>query len=176
MVSSVVETAIRDFTYAGHPIHPKLVEKFSGWLSDIAPPVVVAVDVSAARQARNEYQEDDIQRDERRVWYQKAQRATFGYEYVGSMTNDVCVLVTWDWGGGSAVFTDLVLVRFHEHPDNGHLLMDVVARCGLGDRGSDHVSVLPDKVEVRAATTNEGRWPRKVIEASECMSAAMGGL
>ncbi len=164
---SRVATATRVFEYDGNPVHPRLVECFSGWLSDVAPPVVVAVDVSAAAEARNEYNRQAVRVDERGVWYAKSPKEHFGYKYVGSMTNGICVLLTWEWGGGSKVFADLLLVGFQEHPRNRHLLLYVVARRSLGDRGVEHVTVRPGRVEVSAAKTKNGEWSRLVIRASE---------
>jgi hypothetical protein len=137
-------------------------------LSDNAPPVVIVVDVSAAAQARNEYHRDDVQVDQKGVWYAKSDTEECGYRHVGSTTNGTCVLVTWEWGGGSGVFSDLLLVTFRESRKNGHLLMHVIARHGLGDRGAEDVTVQQDRIEVAASKTKNGTWPRFVIEASEC--------
>lgn len=168
----MVATSVRVFEYNGSAIHPRLVEQFSGWPSDDAPPVVVAVDVSAAARARNEYNTDDVHVDDAKgVWYARSEREQFGYKHVGSMSNGTCVLVTWEWGGGAGVFADLLLVKFQKHRKNAHLLMYVVGRHALGDRGSDHVTVHTDSVEVTAAKTKNGEWPRLVIRADECEGA-----
>lgn len=170
--SPLVTTAIRAFEYSGIPIHPRLVERFSGWLADDAPPVVVAVDVSAAAKARNEYHVDGVQADDDKgVWYAKSETEQFGYKHVGSMANGTCVLVTWEWGGGSGVFADLLLLKFQEQRKNGHLLMYVVGRHALGGRGSENVTVHADRVDVAAAKTKDGEWPRLVIRADECEGA-----
>lgn len=82
------------------------------------------------------------------------------------MTNGTCMLVTWEWGGGSGVFSDILLVRFREGREDRHLLMYVVRREGLGGRG--HVTVYPESVEVAAASNVHREWPHLTIREIEC--------
>jgi hypothetical protein len=170
--SPAVRQATRRFEFGGRPIHPKLVQQFEGWLSDTGPPVVVTVDVSAAAKARNAYSVDAVKVDGRGTWYAAGEKEHFGYRYLGHMQEGTCVLLTWEWGGGSASFSDLLLVQFREHAEHHHLLMDVVALHPLGGRNEKHVTISPDQVDVAPAKTRNGSWPAMTIKAHDCIPLA----
>lgn len=139
------------FTCDGKPIHPKLVRQFMGWLSDVAPPVVITVDVNSAVAARNEYDLDDVQVRNGLVSYVisdggPVQQEWFGYRWLGTLHDGTHVLQTVDCGGGSAVWMGLLFVRLHF--ESSRLLMTVVHRRGYGDRNPADVRVLSDRVVV----------------------------
>ena len=162
---AALEEITTHFTYNAQLIQPKLIEHFIGYLSDNAPPVVRTVDITAAAMARNEYCRDDIKIRDKVVEYERSSQSTFGYRYLGRMTKDVCALATLDWGGGSQVFANILVLRLRSETVSGHVLMDVVTRQPLGGRDLDQVRVRDGRVELPTQTTGGDHWPAMRITA-----------
>ena len=147
---AMLDEARATFTYKGLRIHPVLVHKFFGWMSDDAPPVVVTVDVTAASRAKNEFDPATVKVINKITQAMLSGSADeqewFGYQYIGGLTNGTQVLETFYGGGGSGIFQDVVLVRFSVTDE--HLLMTVVAIQPLGDRTPCALSVSDDHIHV----------------------------
>lgn len=143
------------FTYAGKPIHPGLVEEFSGWMSDSGP-ITVSVDVSAAY-GTNEYYEDEVKiADNGNIAIYRKDSSYFCYRWLGRLDNGLHVLyVEEGGGGGSGIFEDLNFVRFDigeginsDNKKYKRLLMTIVRTYVLGDRDDGKIEVLKDRVIV----------------------------
>ncbi|MBM4024531.1 MAG: hypothetical protein FJ280_03890 [Planctomycetes bacterium] len=165
--TDLVEDAAAGFTCHGVPIHPKLVELFHGWLSDNAPPVILRVDVSAAMEARNQFRAGDVERRDTTISFARPDGGRFGYRYLGRLTTNACVVATFNHGGGTAVFAEVLLLRFSADPRSGHLVMDVIAREPLGGRDPNRVEIKDGEVRLPAARTREGSWPAMRIRADD---------
>jgi len=143
------------FTYKGKPVHPGLIQEFSGWLSDSWMPTTISVDIAAKH--RNEYFEDDVKvKENGSVWLSKeGERGFFYYKWLGKLSNGLHVLEAGDSGGGSGIFMDIYFVRFEtsegmspEGDPYDRLLMTVVRSHSLGDRDDGKIEVIPNKNEV----------------------------
>ncbi len=108
-VKQVLDEANRKFSYRGKPIHPKLVQEFQSWTSDLNP-VTVAVDVSAAYQT-NEYF-DDVEVSDGRVFFTDKE-GYYGYHRTGFKKREgTHVLETTSGGSGTYVEKTTLWIRF----------------------------------------------------------------
>lgn len=108
-VSNVLDEANRSFSYKGKPIHPKLIQHFEPWASDIHP-VIFAVDVSAAYDA-NQFH-DEITIDDGLVKYSKMD-GWFAYRHTSFHSDsDIHVIHSFSSEGGSYVQKTVFHVRF----------------------------------------------------------------
>lgn len=154
-IHGVLEEANNKFTYQGKPIHPKLVEEFSVWLSDKRNPITVSVDVKEAFNI-NEYYEEVIKQENGLIRYNREEGVYFAYEWLGKLDNGLNVLRIFDAGGGSGIFQSLFFIKFdlgEGYTDEGEkyqrLLMSIVRSYTLGDRSSAQVELKGDKVVVK---------------------------
>lgn len=143
------EIAVRDglLLFRGQPVHPQAFERLSVMIADVLP-VAVAVDLDGCRDT--EIFEGPPAVSGRRVTCELPGegghngKAYFAYEHLGAAPCGVHALVTYESGGGTAVFTSLLLVRFErdrewEWQEGGgrpreRVLMRRVGEFGLGDR------------------------------------------
>ena len=147
----------KSFTWKNKPIHPKLIEKFSGWYSDSAEPVVTSVDILQSFKARNEYDMESVNKKGNTVCYNRGEReGYFCYNYLGHLNNGLCVVQVFDNGGGSGVFGELYFVYFtqdkainREGKPYKRILMNVALRGILGDRNdcSIHLNAKKNRVK-----------------------------
>lgn len=166
MLQQVLIEVNEKFTYKGKPIHPGLVREFEAWLSD-GTPTTISVDILAA-ESSNEYYEDDVEvRDNGFVRIKEEHFFTdrdkiithYEYKWLGKLKNNLHVLDTLDWGGGSGIFEHLLFVKFDV--DEGftdlrvdgnirynRLLMTVVRVHHVGDRDDGEITVLPEQNKV----------------------------
>ena len=157
--AQVLAEADTHFTYFGKPIHPALLNEFECWVSD-QNPVTLAVDVSAAFDT-NEYGQP-VTRSPLGTTYETThgeevrRRCYYSYERIGALEDNVHVLKTANYGGGTGVFIGLLLVRFElsrgyyqDGAPYDRLVMRLVRDWPLGDRFNGTVRVLSDRVVVR---------------------------
>lgn len=156
------------FRYKGKPIHPYLVKEFTNWLSDDRPPMIVAVDVAAATDS-NRYQKDAVERRDK-WWFASTEETTdglttqesFGYRWIGRLSDGTHALETGYSGGGSGFFMDLMLVRFStgqvlvEGRRVEQLLMTIVGIHSLGDRYEGEIKIRGNELFVPASTAQHG--------------------
>lgn len=142
-----------DFTFAGRPVHPKLVEEFESWLSDDRSPITLAVDVAAA-QGTDEYEEPFEARPGGLVRYRSGD-GWYGYEVLGRLRDGIYVLRTAASGGGSGVFLNLLFLRLDVdravRPDGSRYertVLSVAGRHVLGDRDDAEIRIEVDRVVV----------------------------
>lgn len=149
----------KDFPYSFDKapfISPRIIQDLSTWISDQGDQVV-AINVLESQDS-NRYFGDALVRDipgqNPYVYHESdaveggdANNAEFGYCLVGRTRSGVYVLATSDWGGGSGVFRNLLLVTFEYdqslrcdwdkgvvQPGGKRLLIKKRGEIGLGDR------------------------------------------
>jgi hypothetical protein len=149
------------FTHAPF-ISPRIIQDLSCWISDQGDQVV-AIDLDAQNSNRyaGEPQVKHIQGQNPCVCWQEVtvqegqtNETQFGYQYVGRTASGIEVLVTSDWGGGSGVFRNLLLLKFEYDYgiscdwDKGviragkeRLLIKKVGEIALGDRWNGELRV-----------------------------------
>ncbi len=147
------------FSYAGKPINPKLVQKFSSWESDKSMPKVISVDVAAAF-GTNEYSDRSRRKGANVCFDTKDSNGMedggfFCYEWLGRLKNGLHVLKISDNGGGSGIFQELFFVKFDKgegYLEDGEkyerLLMSIVRQYTLGDRADAKIDVSDDRVVI----------------------------
>ena len=79
----------------------------------------------------------------------------FSYQHLGVLANGSHVLEIWESGGGSGIWTDLLLVKFSMAPEfqaDGSvsylLVLTRMGLFGLGDRYGGSVLVQPHKIVI----------------------------
>ena len=116
-VHQVLQEANDSFAYRGKPIHPKLVQEFECWISDLNP-VTLAVDVSAARDS-NEYADKVFEDNDGYVCIKTAD-GLYGYKWIFGV-DGVHILKPRDFGNGSGSFGTELRVKFEiwqsQYPD-----------------------------------------------------------
>jgi hypothetical protein len=158
------------FVYRGKPIHPALVEEFTGYLSDAAGPITVAVDLAAAHDT-NEYGAPVTVNNGWISYSHSDGPGRFSYRWLGRLEDGTHVLRTAESGGGSGVFENLMLIRFTSGQGFAtnagrydRLLMRIVGQVSLGDRSRAEVTVSPKQIVIEGSRYEQGR---RLIQAEE---------
>jgi hypothetical protein len=160
-----LDEANRAFTYRGEPIDPRAVQELRVWISD-AEPGPVAIDLAGTHRTNRyfgEYTRDGngrtvIDLDTTEAGPRKdGSRGWFAYRRLGTLSGGVHVLEIAESGGGSGVFTSLLLVQFavdFEYDERGarkhRLVMRRLGEIGLGDRYAGTVTVTSRAIEIGA--------------------------
>jgi uncharacterized protein len=174
-------------------VSPRIVNDLTTWLSDQGQQVV-AINVTGS-QGSNRYsgelQTRKLERDEPYVYVRSkgpspdAPESEFGYQHVGRTASGVDVLLTKSSGGGSGVFTDLLLVKL-EYDTGGisaeetktkppeqtlrfnrrRLLIKSLGSILLGDRWSGQLKVTGNDIRIgknTGFTAGELDAPERVV-------------
>jgi len=135
-VNAVLDEANKDFSYRGVQIHPKLVNEFQCWISDLNP-VTIVVDVAAASDS-NEYSESTYKKGKYFTTKLDDEKTEYGYTRAHTAGDGIHVLKTRESGQGSGVFKQELWVRFEigsGYDSDGNrcdqLLMRLVRAKGL---------------------------------------------
>ena len=159
------------FSFAREPyINPKIIQDFSTWISDKGDQVV-AINVLESQDSNRYFGDVQVRKTDGQnpfvyletttVENGETNRQEFGYNYVGMTKSGVHVLYTSDWGGGSGVFKNLLLLAFEY--DNGigydwdkreirsdgkRLLLKKLGEIPLGDRWDGELKVEGNSIFV----------------------------
>jgi hypothetical protein len=149
-------------------INPRIIQDLSGSLSDSGDEIV-AINLLKAQES-NRYAGDVRTRNvkgQRPFVYTEiitvengeTNHTEFGYQFVGTTTSGVNVLLTSDWGGGSGVFTSLLLVTFETDKSiacdwnkgvirsaGTRLLIKKMGEIALGDRWDGQLKVIKNSI------------------------------
>jgi hypothetical protein len=162
-VATLLAEVNRDFTYRSQPINPRAVKELESGLADSVPGPV-AVDLEGTWHS-NRYYGEFARRADGSVYIDMRTTVLtpppdnlgwYAYKRLGTLASGVHVLETWDNGGGTGIFTNLLLVRFtidQELSYDGRrqrLVMLRVGECVLGDRYDGEVLVKGNTVEIGA--------------------------
>lgn len=155
------------FSFSRAPfISPRIIQDLSAWISDHGDQVV-AINVLESQDSNRYFGDAQVRKidgqhpfvfnETTTVEDGETNHTEFGYRFVGITKSGVYVLETSDWGGGSGVFRNLLLVTFEY--DNGTVCdwdKNVVSRSGkrllikkrggipLGDRWDGELKVDGD--------------------------------
>ncbi len=149
------------FTFRGNPINPLALQQLSPWISDSLPGAV-AVDIAGTAADTNQYSAEVEKSEKGLITVKKSDKKTgeessFTYKYLGRLANGkgAHIVETWDWGGGSGVFTHLLLLNFRldsEYTGTGapreRLVLTRVGEIHLGDRFDGLVTIKPDQIVI----------------------------
>lgn len=163
----------KDFPYSFDKapfISPRIIQDLSAWVSDHGDQVV-AINVLESQDSNRYFGDAQVRRIEGQhpfvfnetttVVDGETNRTEFGYRLVGMTQAGVYVLATTDWGGGSGIFKNILLISFEE--DEGIVCdweMNIVRRSGkrlliikrgeipLGDRWDGELKVEGDSIFV----------------------------
>jgi hypothetical protein len=180
-----LDEANKSFTYKAKPINPRAVNELLVWISDsVDEPGPIAIDLSSTYDTNRYYgafkKENDgaifIDLTTVDAYCRKEDLCPagyFSYKRLGTLKDGVHVLETWDGGGGSGVFTCLLLIKFSidfEYTENGsrryRLAMQRLGEIPLGDRYGGHITIQTGDNTIRigpGAFPSGEKIPGKVI-------------
>jgi len=142
------------FSFRGEPINPRMVSDLLPSPSDRLPGPV-AVDLAGG--GNRYFAEIKVLKKGvvRAVWKEGEEIQSFQYHHLGVLANGMHVVKTLASGGGSGVFTDLLLVRFlmdTEYTDGGasrsRVIMMRTGSFALGDRYDGSIRVEPNRISI----------------------------
>lgn len=155
------------FTYEGNPISVGVLKAFG--LDDLSGEKLPAAAVVLEEATDERYEiksEGGNPRKGIRAEYGEASfngQESLGYVYLGRLANGSHVLLTTYSGGGSGIFTNLLLVNFTIHTqytDEGRqdriLVMDA-GQITLGDRYDGKIKVEPKSITIGGGRNHEGQ-------------------
>jgi hypothetical protein len=156
-IDEAFEEVNSTFTLNGKPIDPFILEEFNLWQSDRGNPKTVSLDLLACF-ASNEYSFESEVSDGGFVKKERGKDLEmgyylgfFGYRWYGRLSNGMHVVRTYDCGGGSGVFQDVMLLRIERAKGLGpglkeydRLLMTIMYSYGLYDSDSRELLVYDD--------------------------------
>lgn len=153
------------FTYAGKPISVGVLKAFS--LDDLSGERLPAAAVVLEEATDERYEiksEGGNPRKGIRAEYGEASfngQESLGYVYLGRLANGTHALLTTYSGGGSGIFTNLLLVNFTIHTqytEEGRqdriLVMDA-GQITLGDRYDGKIKVEPKSITIGGGRNHE---------------------
>ena len=159
------------FSFTKEPfIHPNIIQDLSTWLSDTGDQVVTISLVDAQDSSRYFGEVLHTSQPGGRCPYvytgRRNEGESFGYRYVGMTESGVHVLYTSDWGGGSGVFKDIMLLTIeHDYAvdcchwdglttlttikaEKRRVLVRKLGAIALGDRWDGELSIAGNELHV----------------------------
>lgn len=151
------DEANKTFTYNGKPINPRAIEELLTWISDSGPGPV-AIDL-AGTDDTNRYFGEFEKKENGSIYINlnsvnpssqegDPDKGYFSYQRIGTLIDNIHVVETWENGGGSGVFGNLLLIRFkvdYEYDEDGSrryiLVMQRLGELSLCDRYDGPVQV-----------------------------------
>ena len=152
----------KHFTYKGRPVHPLAVQELASGVADPLPGPI-AIDVEGTYDS-NRYFGEYAEKEGRVLIELKTDGTSqgwFGYEYLGRLANGFHVLRTFDNGGGTGVFQNLLLIKCavdYEYGGEGErrnrLVMTRMGEILLGDRYSGRTKLQSDRNVITIGADN----------------------
>lgn len=102
-----------EFTFRGQPIAPQCLEPFSTGGAE-APASTTIIDLESCTATTASPPAWESGRDGQRWFHRRADGrdgGSFGYRYRGRTSDGLAVLETWDNGGGSGIYSAVLLLR-----------------------------------------------------------------
>lgn len=169
------------FSFTGdNIIHPGIIEELLGWISDSLP-VTGAFDLEGAMNSNKFCEPFEIETtDDGLTWYKKITKeggetlAEFAYTYIGASPSGVHIVRTADWGGGSGVFCDVLLLALEpdrvvdpqnkERPFRDRILLKCIGHIALGDRYEGSIELKGNQLHIeKNRNPISGTWPENGI-------------
>ena len=159
--TSIQESCLKEyFFFGGNPIHPKIIKELQIWISDRRDQVVSINLVGS--QGSNRYcciSDIDISSSESRqmiVRVNLEEGGWFAYMFYGTSKNGILVVRTFESGGGSGVFSSLLLLKtkvIFKLKNEGNkiskskkrrIYLEKLYSIGLGDREEHKIAIDGD--------------------------------
>lgn len=91
-------------------INPKIIENLVGWLSDTGDQVV-SINVTKSNKSNRYHGDVTVENTSGNPIVKAADgKVSFAYQYIGHSFSGIHLLRTWDSGGGSDIFSSVVLI------------------------------------------------------------------
>jgi tetratricopeptide (TPR) repeat protein len=113
--TSIQESCLKEyFFFGGNPIHPKIIKELQSWISDSGDQVV-SINLADSQGSNRYCCIDDIDASiseslkiHARV---NLEEGYFEYRFYGTSKNGILVVRTFESGGGSGIFSELLLLK-----------------------------------------------------------------
>jgi hypothetical protein len=139
----------------GSAVHPGCIRELTTELAD-SMPVVAGIDIVGCRDS-NEYASEYETSGQVLRWRDptSTRGAYFQYEYLGSLSNGVHVVMTADSGGGSGIFQSLLFLRvgqatvLEDGKPRVRQMLTLVGSESVGDRAEVTVQLSGESVTIK---------------------------
>jgi len=156
-----LETARYSFTNTEF-INPKILDDLSGWLSDSGDQIV-SINISESNRSNRYHGDIKVEKsDGHPVVTSSYEEGWVSYKYIGRSFSGVHIVQTWCNGGGSGVFTNILLVTLSSDSSlesNGvsytkkeRFVIKLVGSLPLGDRYEGKVNYKYGLLSMSACT------------------------
>ncbi len=121
--STVLASEELPYVYNGKIVSPHVFAEFVPWLSDTNTSPTVSIDLAKSAHARNEYNKDNITRDDflgehgfcsERDRIEERYAGEVCYWWQGKLNNGLHLFAVRDYGGGSSAWLYQFLIKFHK--------------------------------------------------------------
>jgi hypothetical protein len=168
------------FSYSGQPIHPKIIEDLTTWLSD-GGDQVVSISLDDSQQCNRYFGDIKIKpiEGENPYIFYREEGSYFGYQYLGNTDSGVNILGISESGGGSGIFKSLLFVKIEEDygitfnddtnvikKDRKRILVKKLGSVILGDRYSGELKIEGNRLLIGKDTGDfaNGSERNRIIE------------
>ena len=161
----------KHFFYKKNPIHPGILNTLSTSLADSGD-IIIAINLTNAV-GSNEYCCEEFTTELNdgkasvRIDYPDG-NGFYIYSYLGATDNGAMVIKTWSNGGGSGVFTNLLIVKVKKRFgasfdlfnsegvtfDKQQIVLEKLLSVSLGDRTETNISINGNSVTINDKTIN----------------------
>lgn len=150
-------------------IHPLIVKSLQTQLCD-TDPIHMSVNLYGAMRA-NQFHHPV---EERNGWFivNQKDKESFGYKFIGKTKEGIHILHTWDWGGGSGVFNNLVFLEFSskkiitnidDYKKGDAIILSILGEMSLGDRFDGTVDLIENDTLIINGTSKARKFENHSI-------------
>jgi len=130
-------------------INPGILEDLSGWISDHGDQIV-SINITESNKSNRYHGTTTIEEsDGYPIVTSSTEEGWVSYQYIGCSFSGVHIIQTWRNGGGSGIFTNILLVTLSldsslesngtSHTKNSRFVIKLVGSMPLGDRYQGNV-------------------------------------
>ncbi|MDC1114827.1 hypothetical protein OAS60_02070 [Candidatus Pelagibacter sp.] len=161
----------KHFFYKKNPVHPQILNDLLPFLSDSGD-IIISINLSDAF-GSNQYccEKSSTELNEGRARVRLDYPDTNGfiiYSYLGATDNGAMVIKTWENGGGSGIFSNLLIIKVKKRLganfdlfnsegvifDKQQIVLEKLLSIALGDRTETNISINVNSVTINDKTIN----------------------
>jgi len=104
------------FSVNGEPIHPKIIQALSTWMSDSGDQIV-SINLYDSQNSNRFCCKNNIKSRKtlkNPIIYFSKENQEFGYQYIGRTKSGIDIICTYEYGGGSGIFESIMLLKIED--------------------------------------------------------------